>query len=202
MRCWQQGLWCLAKLQLNGHLLPAGLGGMAPSACLCPMTWRGRAHCSTLVQASPPLGTRLVLRLRQQPEFLLSSCVSSCLVVPADIVNRSGIWQPAVTAVGLNGYPAEPKPSMVSAVDFTLRRLASYLLHGEPQLWWCCTGASEVVAPSLVSSVWFHAECGWVSPAPCRPPSVLRRADLHPGHAISPGHTPDQLVRQWQATHT
>ena len=137
-------------------------------------------------------GTRLVLRLRQQPELLPTLRVSSCLVVSADIVYRSGIM--SVTAEGVNGYPAEPKASMVSAVDFTLRRLATYLLHGEPLSWWCCRGAAEVVATSLVPQqpacrVWLGV------PGTLEGTTSAPRAELHPGHALSPGHTPDLLVR-------
>ena len=128
-------------------------------------------------------GTRLVLRLRQQPELLPTLRVSSCLVVSADIVYRSGIM--SVTAEGVNGYPAEPKASMVSAVDFTLRRLATYLLHG---------GAAEVVATSLVPQqpacrVWLGV------PGTLEGTTSAPRAELHPGHALSPGHSPDLLVR-------
>ena len=126
------------------------------------MTCKGRAH----QYGHHPC---LALGLRQQPAVLLTSHVHSCLLVSADIVYRSGIIQHHA-AVGVNGYPAEPKPSMLSAVDFTLRRLATYLLHGESLFWWCCSGAPEVVATSLFSSV---LQCEWVSPAPCRDSSVL-----------------------------
>ena len=155
-------------------------------SCHCPMTCKERAHCSPSVQALPTPGTGLVLCLRPQPAPLLILRVSSCLVVSADIVHRSGIMHEM--AVGVNGYPAEPKPSMVSAVDFTLRRLATYLLHGEPLFWWCCSNAADVVATSLY------------------PPSHMQSVDrclqhhaghhqcslgatLHPGRALSPGHT-------------
>ena len=152
-------------------------------SCHCPMTCKERAHCSPSVQALPTPGTGLVLCLRPQPEPLLTLRVSSCLM-SADIVHRSGIMHE--TAVGVNGYPAEPKPSMVSAVDFTLRRLATYLLHGEPLFWWCCSDAADVVATSLYSQSHMHS----VDRCLQHHAGISALwANLHPGHALSPGHT-------------
>ena len=32
----------------------------------------------------------------------------------------------------VNGYPMEPSPSAVAAVEYALRRLCNWLVHGEP----------------------------------------------------------------------
>ena len=44
----------------------------------------------------------------------------------------------------VNGYPMEPSPSAVAAVEYALRRLCNWLVHGEP------ANTHYTLAPCLV----------------------------------------------------
>lgn len=57
-------------------------------------------------------------------------------VIIDDILNNSGIVRNRTSLYGgtifaVNGYPPIPSPAVVKAVDYTLRRVATYLLTGE-----------------------------------------------------------------------
>lgn len=54
-----------------------------------------------------------------------------------DLLRNSGIVRGRSNQYGntlraVNGYPMEPSPAAVAAVEYALRRLCSWLLHGAP----------------------------------------------------------------------
>ncbi|KAK9821450.1 hypothetical protein WJX81_000353 [Elliptochloris bilobata] len=62
---------------------------------------------------------------------------SGRLGISNDILEKSGIVRPGSsqyggTLIGVNGYPLEPPAAMVAAVEFALRRVASWLVDGSP----------------------------------------------------------------------
>lgn len=69
-------------------------------------------------------------------------------IIMDDILNNSGIVRNRTSLYGgtifaVNGYPPIPSPAVVKAVDYSLRRVATYLLTGRCSPLWSslsCTG--------------------------------------------------------------